>query len=135
MMKPEKLHSSMTLYIATGTDESTVALFSSEGLLYLKSWNGRGELSEKLISEIDSLLFKNSVKKEELVKIAVLTGPGSYTGLRIGITVANFLSWSLKIPIVKASIFEKKLNCDSIKDNYALPYYSSEPKNTKPRNS
>jgi tRNA threonylcarbamoyladenosine biosynthesis protein TsaB len=45
-------------------------------------------------------LNKNSKKLEDIQGIVVFKGPGSFTGLRIGITVANALAYSLNVPIV-----------------------------------
>ncbi len=56
--------------------------------------------SEELLPEIDKLLAKNKVKLKDLKGIIVVCGPGSYTGLRVGISAANALAYGLGIPIV-----------------------------------
>lgn len=52
-----------------------------------------------VLSGIESLLAKNSLKLNDITGIRVATGPGSYTGLRVGASIANTLSWILKIPV------------------------------------
>lgn len=48
---------------------------------------------------INKLLKKHKLQASDLDRIAVNTGPGSFTGLRVGISVANALSFALKIPV------------------------------------
>lgn len=55
--------------------------------------------SEAVLPLIDKLLKNNDLKIEEIDKIRVNTGPGSYTGLRVGASVANALGFALKIPV------------------------------------
>ncbi|WP_242145843.1 MULTISPECIES: tRNA (adenosine(37)-N6)-threonylcarbamoyltransferase complex dimerization subunit type 1 TsaB [unclassified Bacillus cereus group] len=62
--------------------------------------------SIRLMPAVDQLLKECNVKPKELNKIVVAAGPGSYTGVRIGVTVAKTLAWSLQIPIVGVSSLE-----------------------------
>ncbi len=55
--------------------------------------------ADKILPEIEKLLKNNSTKPEELDKIIVQRGPGSYTGIRVGLTIANTLAFALKIPV------------------------------------
>jgi tRNA threonylcarbamoyladenosine biosynthesis protein TsaB len=48
---------------------------------------------------IIGLLEKNNLAFQDLSEIEVVTGPGSFTGLRVGVAIANALSYSLNIPI------------------------------------
>lgn len=62
--------------------------------------------SVRLMPAVEQLLQECNVKPKELQKIIVAAGPGSYTGVRIGVTVAKTLAWSLQIPIVGVSSLE-----------------------------
>ena len=64
--------------------------------------------SEKLIPSIEKLLKRNKIKLEDLSCIGAVKGPGPYTSLKIGLTVANVLSWGLDIPVfgIKKDEFE-----------------------------
>ncbi|MEK7160383.1 MAG: tRNA (adenosine(37)-N6)-threonylcarbamoyltransferase complex dimerization subunit type 1 TsaB [Patescibacteria group bacterium] len=62
--------------------------------------------SEAVLPLIDKLLKDNNLKIEEIDEVKVNTGPGSYTGLRVGATIANTLGFVLKIPINKKRIGE-----------------------------
>ena len=70
--------------------------------------NGKKDIRvEKIISNktqiilplIDKLLKKHSLKPYDLSEIQINPGPGSFTGLRIGLAIANAMSFALKIPI------------------------------------
>lgn len=52
-----------------------------------------------ILPMINKILKKNSVKLEEISAIQVNAGPGSFTGLRVGLAIANSLSFVLKIPV------------------------------------
>lgn len=55
--------------------------------------------SEAALLLIDKLLKENNLKIEEIDEVKVNTGPGSYTGVRVGAAIANTLGFILKIPI------------------------------------
>ena len=57
-------------------------------------------VSQRLLLEIDKLLKQQKAKITDLKAIVVFQGPGSYTGLRVGISVANALGYTLKIPVI-----------------------------------
>lgn len=81
----------------------TVAL-AKDGVLYdsifYEAWQRQ---SEVMVSEIDNILNRNKVAKEELNAIVVGVGPGSYTGVRISLTIAKVMAYSLKIKLYKVS--------------------------------
>lgn len=55
--------------------------------------------SQVLLSLIDEILKKNQLDFKDIKGIEVETGPGSFTGLRVGVSVANALGYSLKVPV------------------------------------
>ena len=56
-------------------------------------------LSEVALPEIVSMFEKNKLEAKDIDKIIVVNGPGSFTGIRIGVTIAKVYAWSLKTPI------------------------------------
>lgn len=62
--------------------------------------------SLRVMPAIESLLRDCDTKPAELEKIVVAKGPGSYTGVRIGVTIAKTLAWTLNIPLVGVSSLE-----------------------------
>lgn len=55
--------------------------------------------SQVLLPLIEELLEKNKISIKQITEIRVNTGPGSYTGVRVGIAIANTLGWLLDIPV------------------------------------
>lgn len=62
--------------------------------------------SVRLMPAIDKLMKEVQIEPEQLDKIVVAKGPGSYTGVRIGIATAKSMAWALQIPIVGVSSLE-----------------------------
>ena len=94
----------LILNIETSTKNCSVALFSGSKLISEKSL-----LAEKYShSETLTLFIKDVIKKSDytfadLDAISVSEGPGSYTGLRIGVSTAKGLSYSLSLPFISSS--------------------------------
>ncbi|MCG0276350.1 MAG: tRNA (adenosine(37)-N6)-threonylcarbamoyltransferase complex dimerization subunit type 1 TsaB [Thermosediminibacteraceae bacterium] len=88
------------LGIDTSSAVATAALLSEEKLLAEYILNHRHTHLEKLISMIDRLLTDSDTKLEDLDAIAVAIGPGSFTGIRIGMACAQGLSHVYGIPLV-----------------------------------
>jgi tRNA threonylcarbamoyl adenosine modification protein YeaZ len=59
--------------------------------------------SEMMTVEIENILKRNNLSKEDLDAVVVGIGPGSYTGVRIGITIAKTIGYALKIKVYKVS--------------------------------
>ena len=86
---------SKKLYIDTRDNQKTIV-----GLNHERLEKATGpDKSQQVLSLVDEILKKNKTKLEDLTEIEVETGPGSFTGIRVGITVAQTLGWALKIPL------------------------------------
>ena len=62
--------------------------------------------SEKLVPMIDEILKSNSIEAKELDLVAVSNGPGSFTGLRIGMTAAKGIAFAANLPLVTVPTFD-----------------------------
>ena len=81
-------------------EEAEVGLKTATGgIVENKKFTAERKLSEKLLPEIDNLLKQNRTTIKDLIAIEINTGPGSFTGTRIGVATANALAFSLGIPI------------------------------------
>ncbi len=81
-------------------EEAAVGLKTATGeIVENKKFAAERKLSEKLLLEIDKLLKENKLKLQDLSAIEVNLGPGSFTGTRIGVAVANTFAFSLGIPV------------------------------------
>ncbi|KHF38581.1 tRNA (adenosine(37)-N6)-threonylcarbamoyltransferase complex dimerization subunit type 1 TsaB [Halalkalibacter okhensis] len=94
---------SKTLAIDTSSFVMGLAVTEGDRTLGEVITNIKKNHSIRLMPAIDQLMSEVAVKPNELEKIVVANGPGSYTGVRIGVTTAKTLAWSLHIPIVGVS--------------------------------
>lgn len=85
----------MKLYINTSSAQTIVIGLDDEKF----ETEARKDKSQKLLPEIDKLLKKKKKTVSDISEIEVNTGPGSFTGLRVGVSVANTLGWVLGIPV------------------------------------
>ncbi|WP_129600285.1 tRNA (adenosine(37)-N6)-threonylcarbamoyltransferase complex dimerization subunit type 1 TsaB [Anaerophilus nitritogenes] len=90
----------------TSSMVATIALIEDEKLIGEYIINHKRTHSQKLMPMIDELLKSCEVKIEEIDKIAVAKGPGSFTGIRIGIATAKGLAHALDIPVVGISTLD-----------------------------
>ena len=88
------------LSIETSTSICSVALHKNGDLLGLCEIEETGAHAQKLMGLIDSLLAEQKLDTKELSAIAVSEGPGSYTGLRIGVSTAKGLAFSGSLPLI-----------------------------------
>lgn len=87
----------MLLGIDTATEHAGVSLCKKDEFLFEKIDVKRA--SETLLKIIDSLIKQAKIELSELKGVIVVKGPGSFTGLRIGVTIANQFAHQLSIPI------------------------------------
>lgn len=89
------------LCLETATTNCSVALSVDGSVIALKEHNETAYSHAELLHVfIEEVLSASDLKKEDLDAIAVSKGPGSYTGLRIGVSAAKGLCFSLDIPLI-----------------------------------
>lgn len=98
----------ISLFIDTSTVRLTVAVvFEDENkVISLYSERTDGELSTKVFSVIEDCINLANIEPNDIKKIYVSNGPGSFTGIRIGITIAKTFAWAKKLDIVTLSSLE-----------------------------
>ncbi|MBR5135443.1 MAG: tRNA (adenosine(37)-N6)-threonylcarbamoyltransferase complex dimerization subunit type 1 TsaB, partial [Rikenellaceae bacterium] len=90
---------SLILCIETGTDVCSVGLAENGQLVALRESCGRDH-ARNVAVYVDELLRERDVDADEIDAIAVGKGPGSYTGLRIGVSFAKGLCYGLRKPLI-----------------------------------
>lgn len=101
--------SSSYLYSAIVEDNTLVASVAEE---YGQS------LSEIALPKIVEMFNENKLSPKDVDKIIVVNGPGSFTGIRIGITIAKVYAWSLNIPITTITSLEAMAISSKEKTNH-----------------
>ncbi len=74
---------------------------------------------------IEEVLANAGIKPSELDAIAVSEGPGSYTGVRIGVTLAKTLAWTLKKPLVGISSLKSLAANAALYDGFICPIFDA----------
>src|ERR1700737_3406899 len=97
---------SLILQIETATTVCSVALSENGRVLVYKEINQRNVHAEVITIFIDEILKTVNKHYEELDAVGVSCGPGSYTGLRIGVSVAKGLCFALDKPLIAIETLE-----------------------------
>jgi tRNA threonylcarbamoyladenosine biosynthesis protein TsaB len=88
------------LCIETSTTVCSVAIGNENGLIAHKEVNAGYTHAENLHVFIDEVIKESGLNRNDIDAIAVGKGPGSYTGLRIGVSAAKGIAYALKIPLI-----------------------------------
>ena len=93
----------LILNIETATQVCSISLAKDGNLLALRELNEKNVHAEVLTVFIQEIMKETSLTLSDIEAIAVSKGPGSYTGLRIGLSTAKGLCYSLDIPLISVS--------------------------------
>lgn len=94
------------LAIDTSNQVMSTAVLNGEQLIAEYTTNVKKNHSIALMPAVEKVLKEAGLSPEDLNKIVVARGPGSYTGVRIGVTTAKTMAWTLNIPVVGVSSLE-----------------------------
>jgi tRNA threonylcarbamoyladenosine biosynthesis protein TsaB len=119
------------LTLRTDKPEAEIGLFDGKTKLAYETWQAHRELAETIHKKIASLLGAAGKNLQDLEGIVAYEGPGSFTGLRIGLTVANTLAYAQNIPVVASGTADwtqlgiaRLLSGEN--DKISLPEYGAE---------
>ena len=96
----------LSLILDSANKELGVALAQDGTLLDEIRYEARQRQSELMIPEIENIFKKNHVNPKDVGEILVTVGPGSYTGVRIALTIAKVYGYALNIPVYAFSSLE-----------------------------
>ena len=96
----------MILYIETATDVCSVALSRGAEVIGLKEEAGGNNHAKHLLPFVDEVLKQGGCTVSDLNGVAVSVGPGSYTGLRIGVSTAKGIAYTAGIPVMAVGTLE-----------------------------
>jgi tRNA threonylcarbamoyladenosine biosynthesis protein TsaB len=127
----------MILLLDTSTGVCKLTLINGDQA-FTDEWQADRTLAQRLLGYIQEQLGLHGKKMSDITGIGVYQGPGSFTGLRIGMTVVNTIADSQQIPIVGATgedwrdqVLERLKSGDN--DRVVMPFYGSEAHITTPR--
>ncbi|MDO3408584.1 tRNA (adenosine(37)-N6)-threonylcarbamoyltransferase complex dimerization subunit type 1 TsaB [Saccharibacillus sp. CPCC 101409] len=106
MNKPQQETSGRLLALDTSSAAQAVAVLEQNRVLYESNNPAERNHSVNLLPEIRRALEESGTDRRKLAGIAVGIGPGSYTGVRIAVTTAKTLAWSLNVPVAAVSSLE-----------------------------
>ena len=109
-----------------------------DSTVYDGSWEAGRSLAADLLTKINSLLVEADASWTDISGIGAFRGPGSFTGLRIGLTVVNTIADSQSIPIVGVSGDDwRETAIENLKagqnDKLVMPEYGGQANITQPR--
>lgn len=119
----------LILTIRTDKPDAEVGLYDDNRQLAYEVWPAHRELSNTLHKKIQELLQSQDKDLKDIDGIVCFQGPGSFTGLRIGITVADALAYGLDIPVVATQDDWIEQGIERLQtgqnDQIALPHYGA----------
>ncbi|WP_350343362.1 tRNA (adenosine(37)-N6)-threonylcarbamoyltransferase complex dimerization subunit type 1 TsaB [Proteinivorax tanatarense] len=115
----------LTLSIDTSTLTCSVAVTDEEKLLGQQVINTKSTHSQKLLPCIHSLLENLNITLKDIDLIGVAKGPGSFTGLRIGMATAKGLAFGLNIPIVGICSLKALAYSSNVFENLVVPIFNA----------
>lgn len=128
----------MILLLDTSTSVCKLSFVDKDGWRYDDEWLSDRELAKNLLGYLDSKLTDCKKTWSDIAAIGVFKGPGSFTGLRIGLTVMNTIADAQQIPIVggcgdnwQDEVLAKLSSGEN--EKIALPFYGGEANITVPK--
>lgn len=94
------------LFLDTSSSVVTIAIIEDNDVLFMYNDMIEDDMSSKIMPIISSGFEKLNFSINDIDKVMVANGPGSFTGIRIGVTIAKVVAWSLKKDIICISSLE-----------------------------
>lgn len=94
------------LFIDTCADKLIISIIKNMEMIYYFEEKNDTNLSSRVMPIIDEAFNKSNLKPSEIDKIFIVNGPGSFTGIRVGVTIAKTMGYCLNIPIISLSELE-----------------------------
>jgi tRNA threonylcarbamoyladenosine biosynthesis protein TsaB len=124
--------------IRTDKPDAELGIYDGEKQLHYETWAAHRELSSTIHKRLATLMESQHKHIEDIQGVVCFQGPGSFTGLRIGLTVGNALAYGLSIPVkgtmgddwIKQGISALE---DGESDERVLPEYGAEAHITVPK--
>ncbi|HET9412095.1 MAG TPA: hypothetical protein VFO38_04565 [Candidatus Saccharimonadales bacterium] len=129
----------MIITLKTDNPVAEIGLYSPSGeQMSHVTWQADRQLANDLLAKIHEQLLVQKADWPDVTGVVVFEGPGSFTGLRIGLTVANSIAYAQSVPIVGAQGEDwvksgLALLISGKNDTQVLPHYGAEAHITLPK--
>lgn len=111
----------ISLFLDSCDKKIVVGIIENDDLVYSKIEDNDNHLSERFLPMIKEAIESLNYTLNDINRIYVVNGPGSFTGIRVGVTTAKVLAWGLKKEIVPISELELLATTETDK-KYIVPY-------------
>ena len=111
----------ISLFLDSSDKKIIISLLKDEKVIDTLIEDNDNHLSEKFLPLINNIISNNDLKINDVDKIYIVNGPGSFTGVRIGVTTAKVMAWGLKKTIIPISELELLATTKTNK-KYIIPY-------------
>ena len=110
----------ISLIIDTSISIPTIAIIKDNKVLYRYHEKISSDMSSKILPIIDDAVKNTNIELNDIDKIFVVNGPGSFTGVRIGVTIGKTIAYSLNKEVISLSSLEFMSSIDTDK-KYIIP--------------
>jgi len=110
----------ISLFIDTSISYPTISIVKDSEVLFTFHDEIKSDMSSKILPIIDEGIKKSNVSLNSIDRIFVVNGPGSFTGIRIGVTIAKTIAWALNKKIIPLSSLEYMATSETNK-KYLIP--------------
>jgi tRNA threonylcarbamoyladenosine biosynthesis protein TsaB len=124
--------------IKTDQPLAEIGLYENSNKREYIKWEAHRKLSTQIHLKIEEVLSRHNLEMKDIEGVVFYSGPGSFTGLRIGASVANALAFGLDIPVISQnddgwldSGIQRIVSGENMKT--AIPEYGRPPRITKPK--
>lgn len=109
----------MTYLFIDTCNSFIISIIKDNNIIYINKDLSNTDTSSKVMPIIDNAFKTTNLNIKDMDKIFVVNGPGSFTGIRVGVTIAKTIAYSLNIPLIKLS--ELELLATTKTDSYNMP--------------
>ena len=122
------------MYLGLRTDAPRAEMYLYDGvrLVAEKTWQADRELAHGLLAQLETFLAAQHTSFSDLKGLFIYSGPGSFTGLRIGITTVNTMAYALDIAVVGGRGDEWRERAVARLEG-GEPHYGADARITKPK--
>ena len=110
-----------TLYLDTSSSFLYTAIIEDNDIIVEIKEKLGNNLSMYTLSRVEEMFTVKNISIDDIEKIICVNGPGSFTGIRIGLTIAKTLAWAKNIPIIPISSLEAMALSSDGNYNYVVP--------------